>query len=152
MFYGYPGDAFSKTADYLWNASGGTTRSYKPLGTTNSIYRPGVNVLVSGVKNNDNAKNGNPTIARQIITADYVAYGNKTSNTTKGEIHYVGAHDQSGSISGNIVILQTLLQLGIPPTVITPVKKEVARSSPISVAVGGQPVLVQGTFRSVVPN
>src|SRR5207244_1508031 len=103
-------------------------------------------------KSLNTAKTTDPVTARQIITADYVAYGHKTSNVAKGEIHYVGAHDQSGSPSGNLVILQTLLQLGVPPTTITPVKKEVARSSPTLAVIGGTKLLVQGTFESVFPS
>ncbi|MBX3155457.1 MAG: hypothetical protein KF773_05630 [Deltaproteobacteria bacterium] len=150
-YHGYPGDSFSQTADYVWDAVNGSVENWKPNTTEKTIYRPGTFVTISGVQALDKTKLSNPSVARAMIKADYVMYGFKNSNPAQGAVHYLGGHDQSSSLAGNLVVMQTLLQLGTPPTSIAPVTKEVARSSPIIANVNGTEQLFQGSFERVTP-
>nr|HEX4313489.1 hypothetical protein [Kofleriaceae bacterium] len=153
-FYSYPGDSFVQTGDYLWIASSGAVQSFVPTTKTSSIYRPLVRPLISGVASLDKTKIGDPTSARSIIINDFTAYGYKDSDTTKGQIHYMSGHDLSADVSGNLFILETLLQLGGRVLDPPPVATQVTRSSPVITtvaSVSSTPIMIQGTLELVEP-
>ncbi len=128
-------------------------QSFEPDPVSNKIYRPGVKPLISGVKSLNTADTTNAITARLIIVNDFTAYGFNQSNTSLGQIHYISGHDLSGDVSGNLFILQTLLQLGSvavnPPP--PPVTTETTRSQPILTTLNNNPVVVQGTLELTTP-
>lgn len=150
MYFSYPGDPFAQPADYLWDADGGSVRDYFPNTATNSIYRPGVLPLISGVKDLKRATLIDNATARPMVTSEFATRGMKDSDATKSNILYMAGHDLTGSVAGTKVVLQTLLQLGESPIVYE--TYEVSRSSPIIATVSGAPAIVQGTFENVQPD
>ncbi len=144
VVFGNPGDPFVQVGDFSWYTNSGFVQNYLPnQNSPKSIYRPGVNRLVSGVYNL-NTGAGYPG----TITADYVTRNNKEDNPAKGNILYMAGHDVSGQVSGSKIILQTLLLLGEAPVI--SVMTEVTRSSPVATTLTG-PAIVQGTFEKVEP-
>ena len=150
-YFGYPGDPFSQTADYIWENHGGSVQNYVPnsVGAPQTIYKPGVRALISGVLSLDKAKLVDPITARAMISADYATRNNKDNDTAKANILYVSGHDLSGVVSGTKVILQTLLLLGEPA--VNSAMEEVSRASPIVVMLNGASSLVQGSFERLTP-
>ncbi len=150
-YYSYPGDSYSQIADYIWNAETGSVQAFQPASESGSIYRPLVKPLISSVKSLVPADLANPVTARGMIVSDFAAYGYANSNTNIGQIHYMSGHDLSGDIAGNLLILQTLLQLGTGAANNPPTTTEVARATPILAAIGGAPAIVQGTLDLISP-
>jgi hypothetical protein len=149
-FFSVPGDPYAQTAEYRWHG-GAVTASrvadFKPAAS--STYRTGVLPLISGVSSLDPTKVGSAAAARSMIKGDYVTRGNKDGAATKSNILYLGNHNQSVAVAGTKVVLQTLLQLGDPPPVVT--NREVSRATPIVTTIGTQTLLVQGTFEQITP-
>jgi hypothetical protein len=150
-YYGYPGDSYAQTGDYIWNAVTGSVQSFEPAPETNSIYRPLVRPLISSVASLVTADLASPSAARAMIVNDLAAYGYMNSNVNIGQIHYVSGHNLSADVSGNLLILQTLLQLGNGAANNPPTTTEVARAAPILATLGGGPAIVQGTLDLVSP-
>ncbi|HTR55898.1 MAG TPA: hypothetical protein VMJ10_34720 [Kofleriaceae bacterium] len=158
-YFGYPGDPYSQMADYMWHAPYGRVNSYLPNASQSSSYIAGVSSLVSEFSRPDNAKTGaagvapTPTLARSStkLVYDYLIYGFKQSNTSKGGIHYLAGHDQTSYIGGNLAVLQTLLQLGNQQVTVTPTNTEVSRGTPVLATINNTAAIVQGTFESIVP-
>lgn len=150
-YFGYPGDPFSQTADYIWMNHSGSVQNYVPnsVGSPQTIYKPGVRALISGVSALDKTKLIDPLTARGMISADYATRNNKDNDTEKANILYVSGHDLSGVVSGTKVILQTLLLLGEPT--VSSTMEEVSRASPIVVMLNGASSLVQGSFERLTP-
>jgi len=152
-YFGFPGDAFSQTAEYSWNNRRGSVQNYVPrtVGANATTYKPGVVPLIGGVMALNQNWLDDPVAARAMITADYATRNSKDDTPTKGNVLYMAGHDVSGVVSGTKVILQTLLLLGEPPIVFT--TEEVSRSSPIISMVGspGVEALIQGSFERVTP-
>jgi hypothetical protein len=150
-YYGYPGDSYSQTGDYIWNAATGSVQSFEPAPETDSIYRPLVRPVISSVKSLVIADLASPAAARAMITNDLAAYGYMNSNVNIGQIHYMSGHNLSGDVGGNLLILQTLLQLGNGAANNPPTTTEVARAAPILTTVGTGPAILQGTLDLVSP-
>ncbi len=148
-FHGYPGDPLSQTADYKWDAQGGSVRSFIPNTATTRIYRPGVLPLISGVSSLDKTKLSTPALARAMIVNEFTSRNSKDNDPAKASILYLSGHDLTGSVSGTKVVLETLLLLGLPPAI--PVTTEVSRSSPIITSIGGTDSIVQGAFENITP-
>lgn len=148
-YHGYPGDPLSQTADYKWDARGGSVRSFIPNTATSRIYRPGVLPLISGVASLDKTKLATPTLARAMIVNEFTTRNQKDNDPAKANILYLSGHDLTGSVAGTKVVLETLLLLGLPPAI--PVTTEVSRSSPIITSIGGTDSIVQGAFENITP-
>ncbi len=149
-FFSVPGDPYAQTAEYRWHAgavAASRVADFKPHSA--ATYRSGVLPLISGVASLDLTKVGSATAARPMIQGDYVTRGNKDGVATKSNILYLGNHNQSMAVAGTKVVLQTLLQLGDPPPVVT--NREVSRATPIVTTIGTQTLLVQGTFEQITP-
>ncbi|HET9992732.1 MAG TPA: hypothetical protein VFQ65_29560, partial [Kofleriaceae bacterium] len=159
-FYSYPGDSFAQTGDYSWSAVTGHTQTWLPNSAASSIYRPGVVPLISEVAVLDATKlvtptpyNGSPsstqTTARPMIVSDLSTRSVKDNTPGKANILYLAGHDQSSSVAGTKLMLETLLQLGIStlPPIVSIV--EVSRNSPIAATIDGNPSIVQGTFEFI---
>lgn len=148
-YFSYPGDGFSQTGDYMWRGDGGRVADFKPR--TGSIYRSSVTPLVSAVRSASfsRADLDTPATARGMIAGDFVTRSYKDDDTSKSSVLYLGGHDNTVSVAGTKVVLQTLLQLGNP--VVDPTIVEVTRSSPIIATIGSTQSLVQGTFERVTP-
>ncbi|MEP6865721.1 MAG: hypothetical protein ABJE66_34195, partial [Deltaproteobacteria bacterium] len=160
VFFSYPGDSFAQTGDYRWSAVSGHTQTWLPNTATTSIYKPGVVPLISEVKSLVLADVATPTpyngsassaasTARPMIVADLTTRSVKDNTAGKANILYLAGHDESNSVAGTKVMLETLLQLGIStlPPIVSIV--EVSRNSPIAATIGGNASIVQGTFEFI---
>jgi len=160
VFFAYPGDSFSQTGDYRWSAVSGHTQTWLPNTAVSSIYKPGVVPLISEVASLDTTLIATPTpyngsassaatTARSMIVADLTSRSVKDNTAGKANILYLAGHDESSSVAGTKVMLETLLQLGIStlPPIVTVV--EVSRNSPIAATIGGNASIVQGTFEFI---
>ena len=159
-FFSYPGDSFSQTGDYRWSAVTGHTQTWLPNTAASSIYKPGVVPLISEVASLDTSKIVTPTpyngsassaasTARSMIVADLTSRSVKDNTAGKANILYLAGHDESTSVAGTKVMLETLLQLGIStlPPIVSIV--EVSRNSPLAATIGGSASIVQGTFEFI---
>ena len=149
-YFSNPGDPYAQTAEYRWQPSAedlSIVADFKPK--SGASYRTGVMPLISGVTSLDKTKLSNPTTARAMIKGDFVTRNYKDNSTSKANILYLANHDQSSSVAGAKVALQTLLQLGDPPPVVT--NREVSRASPIITTVGTEKLLIQGSFEQITP-
>ena len=159
-FYSYPGDSFAQTADYSWSAVTGHTQTWLPNSAASSIYRPGVVPLISEVASlvaadltTPSPYNGSAsaaqTNARPMIVSDLSTRSVKDNTPGKANILYLAGHDQSSSVAGTKMMLETLLQLGIStlPPIVSIV--EVSRNSPIAATIGGNASIVQGTYEFI---
>ncbi|MEO6772666.1 MAG: hypothetical protein ABI467_06540, partial [Kofleriaceae bacterium] len=159
-FYSYPGDSFAQTGDFSWSAVSGHTQTWLPNSAASSIYRPGVVPLISEVAAVDATMLVTPTpyngsasaaqtAARPMIVSDLSTRSVKDNTPGKANILYIAGHDQSNSVAGTKVMLETLLQLGIStlPPIVSIV--EVSRNSPIAATIDGNTSIVQGTFEFI---
>lgn len=153
-FYSNPKDPFIQVGEYHWAERNGTVGDFKPDSSAGYIYQPGVVPLVSkvsGLSNTSYTTSYTSMSGNGQIDEDFATRSIKDNTSGKGNILYLGGHDQSDEIAGTKVVLQTLLQLGfttfVPPTQIY----EVSRATPIVASVSSQDAIVQGTFESVLP-
>jgi len=151
MYYAFPADPFSQTADYVWATDNGTVSDWLPRTSTNSIYKPGVVPLMSSVAVLDKTKLATLAQARTMVAADLSTRVVKDNTPGKGNVSYLGGHDLTGGVAGTMVVLETLLQLDQNQLTLPSTTIEVSRSSPIVASINGQPALVQGTFDNVTP-
>ena len=124
-----------QTADYEWSVDFGNVQEYAPSTHSNSIYKPGVVTLLSLVSSLDKTKLSSPATARAMITYDLATRNVKDNAPGKGNILYHGGHDETGEVSATKLVLQTLLQLGVPTVPPITTTTEVSRSTPIAAAV-----------------
>ncbi len=152
-YFSYPQDRFAQTADYLFSPTGGSTHDWNPNASTSSMYKPGVLTLVSGVVGLVPANLVSAAQMRSsgMIVTDWFTRNIKDNTIGKGNVAYLGGHDLTGEVSAVKLVLQTLLQLGAPVADVLPVITEVSRASPIVTTLNNNPVIVQGTFESLVP-
>ncbi len=151
-YFAEPGDAFVQIGDYKFNALqsvASTVADFKPA--SGAKYRSGVKTLVSGVSSLDNTKLGSAATVRTMagFKGEFVTRNLKDDSSEKSNILYLGTHDETDSIAGTKIALQTLLLLGDPPVV--PVNREITRASPVIATINGDVDIVQGTFESIVP-
>ncbi|HEX4451289.1 MAG TPA: hypothetical protein VH143_10490 [Kofleriaceae bacterium] len=159
-YYSYPGDSFAQTADYTWTAVTGVAQSFFPQ--SGSIYKPGVVPLVSAVTSLNLTLLGTPTPytgtastsatnARAMIAADLSTRSVKDNTPGEANIVYLAGHDETGSVAGTKLMLETLLQLGISSLPSITVTTEVSRSNPIDATIGGVDAILQGTYGLTTP-
>ena len=166
VYYSYPGDSFSQVGDFKWVGESGHTAAFYPQSTTSSMYKPGVVPLISHVSSLNTGLIGTPspytgtasasaTAARAMIDTELTSRNIKDNTAGKANVLYLAGHDQSGTVAGTKIMMETLLQLGLstlPPITVT---TEVSRNSPIAVTIddGSGPAanIVQGTFEFVAP-
>jgi Tfp pilus tip-associated adhesin PilY1 len=151
-YFASPGDAFAQIGDYRFNAlqsEPSTVADFKPA--PGAKYRDGVLPLVSGIASLDRTKLASAATVRTMagFKGEFVTRNSKDNSPAKSNIIYLGIHDETSSIAGTKIALQTLLLLGDPPVVTT--HREVTRSSPIIAQVGTNQVIVQGTYESITP-
>ncbi len=151
-YFAYPQDPFSQIADFAFQPTGGETHDWNP--NTGSVYRPGVLTLISGVASLTNrAVLTTPGLMRgsgQVVT-DWFTRNVKDNTVGKGNVAYLGGHDETGSVGATKLVLETLLQLGSSAPPVIPVTVEVSRNSPIAATLNSVPAIVQGSFESVTP-
>ncbi len=139
--FGTPTDEFVQLGDYLWNTGSSLdhVRGYTPLGATGSMFKPGVIPLVAEMS-------GGSLIS-------YSASRSIKDNTPgKANVLYLGGHDQSNSVAGTKLALETLLLLGESTVPVPTTTTETSRSTPIVATVAaGVSALVVGTFENVQP-
>jgi hypothetical protein len=160
-YYSYPGDSFAQTGDYTWTAVTGVAQSFFPQ--SGNIYKPGVVPLISAVTSLNQSLLGSPTPyngstwstsatnARPMIAADLSTRSIKDNTPGEANIVYLAGHDETGSVAGTKLMLETLLQLGISTLPSITVATEVSRSNPIDATIGGVDAIVQGTYGLVTP-
>ncbi|MBV8755991.1 MAG: hypothetical protein JO257_01870 [Deltaproteobacteria bacterium] len=151
-YYNVPSDPFAQIGEYLWAERYGTVGDFKP--TAGYIYKPGVTPLVSkisGLGSRSHLTSYSLMYSSGEIDEDFATRNVKDNTSGKGNILYMGGHDQSAEVAGTKVVLETLLQLGFT-TVVPPTSTfEVSRASPIVATISSQTAIVQGTFESVTP-
>jgi hypothetical protein len=161
-YYSYPGDSFAQTGDYLWEAGYGHTYSYIPQ--SGSVYRAGVIPLISIVQSLNTADLGTPTpynnsgtlsasatLARNMISSDLTTRNIMDNTPGEANVLYLAGHDETSSVSGTRVMLETLLQLGISTLPSITVTTEVSRSNPIDAAIDNTDAILQGTYDLTTP-
>ncbi|HEY1814747.1 MAG TPA: hypothetical protein VGG74_20515 [Kofleriaceae bacterium] len=160
VYYSYPGDSFAQTGEYLWSAVNGHTLSYIPQ--SGSIYRPGVLPLISVVSSLNTSLLGTPTpytttasasaaAARAMITADLSTRNINNNTPGQANILYLAGHDETASVAGTKLMLETLLQLGISTLPSITVTTEASRSSPIDALISSTDAILQGTYNLTTP-
>ena len=160
-YFSYPGDSFAQTGDYMWSAGYGHTYSYTPQ--SGSTYRAGVVPLISIVSSLQTSLLGTPTpyngstlsasatAARAMISSDLTTRNIKDNTPGEANILYLAGHDETTSVAGTKIMLETLLQLGISTLPSITVTTEASRSSPIDASIDGTDAILQGTFDEVTP-
>src|SRR6185503_4799624 len=161
-YFSYPGDSFAQTGDFLWSQGYGHTYSYLPQ--SGAIYRPGVLPLISVVNSMQPSLLGTPTpynntgtlsasasAARGMISSDLTTRNVKDNTPGEANILYLAGHDETASVAGTKVMLETLLQLGISTLPSIEVTTEVSRDNPIDASINGTDAILQGTFNLVTP-
>ncbi len=159
-YYSYPGDSFAQTGDYTWTAVTGVAQSFFPQ--SGNIYKPGVVPLISAVTSLNQSLLGTPTPytgtastsatnARAMIASDLSTRSIKDNTPGEANIVYLAGHDETGSVAGTKLMLETLLQLGISTLPSITVTTEVSRSNPIDATIGGVDAILQGTYGLTTP-
>ena len=151
-YFADPADPFVQIADYVWkNDSSSVVKDYLPNTSASMIYEPGVLPLISNITTLDKTKLATKALARTIVVSDTVTRSVKDNTPGKGNVSYLGGHDLGSSVSGTMVVMETLLQLDLQTLVGPETIIEVSRSSPIISPVITQTALVQGSFENVSP-
>ncbi len=86
-----------------------------------------------------------------MITSDLTTRNIKDNTPGEANILYLAGHDETTSVSGTKIMLETLLQLGISTLPSITVTTEASRSSPIDATIDGTDAIVQGTFNVTTP-
>lgn len=115
-FYPSPGAIFSQIGDFHFKGTWGHVEQYRARAsaTPMSSYNPGVTRLATswqrpgGPLDYLNAPSGNNGW-------DFFSYGIKDNDSKKATVLYLAGHDYSDSISGNRIVLNTLMNLGADP-------------------------------------
>jgi prepilin-type processing-associated H-X9-DG protein len=135
-----PTDEFVQVGEYMWSTDTGHVWSFNPLGSTNSIFQPGVTPLVAAYKSG-------------TFEGYYGSHNIKDNTPGKANILYLGGHDQTANVAGTKVALETLLLLGLSTVPIPTTTTETSRSTPITATVStGTTALITGLFENVQPS
>ncbi len=121
---GGPGNIFAQKGNFRFTGTTGHTSHWKPAADVNSIYKSGVQRLVSST---------NSSAASDRNDWDFVTSRHKDNDPMKGMVVYLAGHDFKNDAGGNRFVLNTMLNLGF-----TDAGLELSRSEPVGYTTWGR--------------
>jgi type IV pilus assembly protein PilY1 len=114
--YPNPGDPFSQVGDFHYAGTGGHVHNYRPnrAATPVSAYKSGVKRLAVAW---DNYQSGQyPSTQPDTDDGwDFFSLAQKDNDPAKATVVYLAGHTYATTVTGNRIVLNTLLNLGADP-------------------------------------
>lgn len=154
IVYPYPSDPFSQLGDFRYQSTSGHVNQYRPYLPNLSAYQPGLKRLaVSWVDYRAGTSYTDSTAlaANADRGWDFFTLRSKDNDPTKATIVYLAGHSYTGTVAGNRIVLNTLLNLGAEPVgserSLTPV---IAYDDPNGTdGAGTRALAINGTYEAV---
>jgi len=121
---GGPGNIFAQKGNFQFTGTSGHTSHWKPASDVSSVYKSGVQRLVSST-------NSDATSPRNDW--DFVTARHKDNDPMKGMVVYLAGHDFKNDAGGNRFVLNTMLNLGFSDAGL-----ELSRSEPVGYTTWGR--------------
>ncbi len=119
MFYPNPASPFAQIGDFLFTGKFGHVQQYRPNATaapTASVKNPGLSELAVSWTAASDTTDYTSSPKAPNDGWDFFSVIQKDDDPNKAMILYLAGHNFGDSISGNRVVLNTLLNLGADPT------------------------------------